>query len=534
MVKKDPKGIWQEYMQGLTYNDSIGLGETVKRNELFVRGRQWEGVYAPDIDKPVFNILKRVKNYLIAMLVSDDIGVSLSLFNRVENSDARIKLTAVEEQIDQIMEYTHFRPKMRDVLDDAAVDGDGCMHVYFDPDKETGWQGVTGQIEAEVLDNTYVFFGNTEEADPQKQPYIIIEQRRLLQDVKDEMKKNGRPQDDIDSVTLSTSMNQQFREEEQTNSSKVTVLIKYWKENGTIHFCKVTEGTYVKEETDTGLKLYPIAWMSWEKVKHCYHGESAITGLIPNQIAINKMAAMAQRFIRQQAFPRVIYDSSRLKAWKEGVAPIAVNGNPKDIVAYDNHATAMSAQVGQYIDTFINLTRDLMGASDAALGQVRADNTSAIIAVQKATGVPLELVRQEYYKFVEDFVRILTDQMRVYYGQRMVVTRDELEQAQEIPLDFGFLNEWQLQQNVDIGTAAYWSELTTVQSLDALFSKQLVDPIDYLEAVPKHLIPGKSKLIERYKERQQQMEQIQAAAQSAQPMSAGAMAANEITAQIGA
>ena len=201
MVKKDPKGIWQEYMSGLSYNDSIGLGETVKRNENMVRGRQWEGVYAPDIDKPVFNILKRVTNYLIAMLVSDDIGLSLSLFNRVEDGDARIKLKAVEEQADQVMEYTGFRAKMRDVLHDAAVDGDGCVHVYFDPDADTGWTNFTGQIEAEVLDNICVFFGNTEESDPQKQPYILIEQRRLPQDVKDEMKKNGRPQDDIDSVT---------------------------------------------------------------------------------------------------------------------------------------------------------------------------------------------------------------------------------------------------------------------------------------------------------------------------------------------
>lgn len=534
MVKKDPKGIWQEYMNGLSYNDSIGLGDTVKRNELMVRGKQWEGVFAPEIDKPVFNVLRRVKNYHIAMLVSDNIGVKLSLFNRVEDSDARIKLTAVEEQIHQIMEYTRFRPKMREVLNNAAVDGDGCLHVYFDPSKETGWKGVMGQVEAEVLDNTYVFFGNTEEADPQKQPYIIIEQRRMLDDVKEEMRKNGRPEADIDSVTLNNTMNQLFHEEEQTNASKVTVLIKYWKENGTIHFCKVVDGAYVKEDTDTGLKLYPITWMSWEKVKHSYHGESSITGLIPNQIAINKMAAMAQRFIRQQAFPRVMYDSTRLKQWREGLAPIAVQGNPNDIVAYDSHSTNMSVQVGEYINTFLDLTRDLMGASDAALGNVRAENTSAIIAVQKATGIPLELVRQEYHQFVDDFVSIAVDLMRVYYGQRTVVTRDELEQPQEIPLDFSFLNDWKLQLNVDIGTAAYWSELTTVQSLDALFAKGLVEPVEYLEAVPKHLIPGKAKLIEKLKEKQQMMQAVEEAAMAQQPMTQGAMAANQLTAQIGA
>ncbi|MFQ7004766.1 MAG: hypothetical protein ACLRRT_14530 [Ruthenibacterium lactatiformans] len=44
----------------------------------------------------------------------------------------------------------------------------------------------------------------------------------------------------------------------------------------------------------------------------------------------------------------------------------------------------------------IEYTRDTMGASDAALGNVTPDNTSAIIAVQKATSMPLELQRQDF------------------------------------------------------------------------------------------------------------------------------------------
>ena len=74
MIFKKPSGIWQEYQKALQFNESIDLVEKVKNNENFFLGRQWEGVNAPDLDKPVFNILKRVVNYFIAMLVSDDIG----------------------------------------------------------------------------------------------------------------------------------------------------------------------------------------------------------------------------------------------------------------------------------------------------------------------------------------------------------------------------------------------------------------------------------------------------------------------------
>ena len=116
------------------------------------------------------------------------------------------------------------------------------------------------------------------------------------------------------------------------------------------------------------------------------------------------MAAMAQQFIKQQAFPRIFYNEHKLKRWIGGIKPIAVQGDPSDIIYRDNHNTAMSSQVSEYMSKFISVTRDLMGASDAALGNVSPNNTSAIIAVQNATAIPLELVKQEYYSFTERFV----------------------------------------------------------------------------------------------------------------------------------
>ena len=54
-IKTDPAGIFGEYNRGVAYNTGIELYETVERNENFYNDKQWEGVNAPDIDKPVFN-----------------------------------------------------------------------------------------------------------------------------------------------------------------------------------------------------------------------------------------------------------------------------------------------------------------------------------------------------------------------------------------------------------------------------------------------------------------------------------------------
>ena len=76
-VNTEPKKIFEEIAKDDDYKYSIKLYENVKRNNNFYHDKQWEGVNAPSLDKPVFNILKPSVRYFIGQLVSDDIGVSV-------------------------------------------------------------------------------------------------------------------------------------------------------------------------------------------------------------------------------------------------------------------------------------------------------------------------------------------------------------------------------------------------------------------------------------------------------------------------
>ncbi|MEA5002409.1 MAG: hypothetical protein VB081_02805 [Christensenella sp.] len=78
-IKKKASEIWAEYQRGISYNMGIGLYKNVERNNNFFNDKQWEGVNAPDLDKPVFNFLKPVVSYYIAMLISDDIAANIEL-----------------------------------------------------------------------------------------------------------------------------------------------------------------------------------------------------------------------------------------------------------------------------------------------------------------------------------------------------------------------------------------------------------------------------------------------------------------------
>lgn len=511
-VSYSPASVWAEYSEGLRFKHSFSLFETVRRNEAFYIGEQWEGVNAPDLDKPVFNLLRRVVTYFISTIVSDDIAVSVNRFGQGADDGTCAML---EEQFLQVMEGCGAKTRLRELIRNAAVDGDGCLHYFFDPgpgaaEAETyfspagsragergplTWRGTPGYIEAEVLDNTAICFGNPQVADVQKQPYIIVAFRRRVEDVKKAARANGC---DENAVTADSDSSGSVATPED---GKVTVLRRYWKdEAGAVWYMESCAGGLVKRPTDSGLARYPLVWMPWESVKNRYHGQAAITGMIPNQIFVNKLFAMAMQHVKMMAFPKVVYDRTKLPGgWSNQVGgAIGVAGNPADAVAGGVIAPEMSGQVMEMIEKVIAYTRDTMGATDAALGNIRPENTSAIIAVQKASSMPLELQKMEFYRVVEDSVRIWLDMMGAYYGVRLVgmVKGEDGEQTPE-HFNFQTLRGIDLRLNVDIGAATYWSELVQVQTLDNLFERGIIpDAETYLELVPAAYLRDKALLLE--------------------------------------
>lgn len=82
-------------------------------------------------------------------------------------------------------------------------------------------------------------------------------------------------------------------EDEPEESRKATVLTKFWKEwdkdgNCRILACSAVRGAVIRGKWDTKLRLYPFAAFRWERRRNCAYGESEVTYLIPNQIAINR------------------------------------------------------------------------------------------------------------------------------------------------------------------------------------------------------------------------------------------------------
>ena len=532
-IKKKPKEIRAEYEKAKAFNQQINLYDTVEKNENFYAGEQWKGVNAPDLDKPVFNILKRVISYFIAMLVSDDIAVSIQPFDYSAAAAQQAKI--ISDQIKREMERCKYKSKTRKMLRNCAVSGDGCFYHYFEPDVETG-QLNKGVISVENIDNVNILFGNPFSYEVQKQPYILIVQRRSLESVQEEAEMNGLSQEVIDSIRTEsddTNMNDDDAEK------LCTVIIKMFKETKkvqtgemdvagnpiereakSVHYIKVVNDVVLKEETDLEYSLYPVAYMNWEETKNCYHGRSPITGLIPNQIYVNKLFAMSMMFTQNNAFPRLLYDGGKIEEMSNAVNEafdVDRMDLAGDVLRY-TQAPDFSSQVLQPIDTTIERTRDFLGASDAALGNVKPDNTSAIIATQQATAIPLELQRLNFYDFVEDSVRILIDMMSHDYGTRKVMAEMEDGSKQLVDVDFSVLQNLNYDLNIEIGRTNYWSEIAQTTTMDNLLNKGVLTDIElYLESIPDSAVSNKAQIIENVRKKmleQQQQAQAMALAQA--------------------
>lgn len=532
VIKTEPSDIAKEYEDDKSYKSDLDLYETVKRNNNFYHGKQWEGLNAPAIEKPVFNVIKPSINYLTSMLVTDDIGVKCEFSNNNEASQRYLE-KILQKEVAHVFEQNNIGYQNRDSITACAIDGDTVRYHWWDNTIKTGY-AYTGGIRTERLDNTSIVFGNRNTNDIQTQPWLILLIPMPTDEVKEMAKENGIT--DLDSIKPDDELQNNYNSEHTQNNSKTTtVLLKFWKEDGFVHYLKTTTTTTIQNPTKTNMQLYPISYFSWERVKYSCHGTSPVTAVIPNQIYINKIMALTMEYNKRMAFPKVVYDMSKLPGgWNNDVTKaVGVKGNPRDAV-YDVFAAApVNQQAIELVENTLTKTKDSLGVYDAALGNARPDNTSAIVALQRASSQPLELQRMDFYKFIEDSVRIIIDMMAAYYGHRETEIIDEnTGQPVRIWYDYNQLQQANINLTVEIGQATYWSELALMQTLDNLLSQGIIDVELYMEFMPDGYIPGKEEVIKKIKERQAMMAQQVPTAPNGAPVQAPPM--QELAQAIGA
>ena len=509
--RPDVESAWKLYEDSESFNTAINLADTVKVNENFFIGRQWEGVESNGLPTPQFNFLKRVVGFIVATITTDNVKVTAAPLAATPNTDELIEpARIVNEEFEALTERNNIPALLREYARNAAVDGDGCLYSWWDPDMETG-QEARGGVKTEVIENTRVRFGNPNDRKVQSQPWILITRQSIVREAKLRARENGIAEWDA----IQPDGVDQYMDDAKRTGDKVTELLLLWRdrESGEIWAYESTRQSAIREPYSTGIRLYPICWLNWDYVQDCYHGQAMITGLIPNQIFVNKIWAASMLSFLKTAYPKVIYDKTRIKNWDNRVgAAIGINGGDVNTVARNMDPATISPQIAQFIQLAVEMTEQSLGATSVALGDTRPDNTSAIIALQRAAATPSEMTKQNLYKSVEDLYRIYLEFMGGFYGTRMVdmETPEQLRQVfqfagQEMPdeismpFDFSQLRLHPMTLKLDVGASSYYSEIASMQTLDNLLMNGHITAVQYLERIPDGYIPARRALINEMK-----------------------------------
>jgi len=495
--------VWATYEQCKDYDNILGLGAKVSENERFYRGVQWDGAGGASLPKPVFNVIRRIINYYSSSILSSSVAMRFSYSSPFGAGMGKESSLKYEDALNKICEK-HWETQrmdelMDDALHDAAITGDAVAYTYWDPKIKTG-QKFSGDFRTVLLDNTDVFFGCPILRGVKSQPWIIIAASEEVESLREAAKNSGRPKSEIELITPEKDKDG-FPPLPGENNRAIS-LIKLWKnKDNKVMFAKYTKSAVVIPETDTGLAEYPICVLNWTKSKTSWHGEAAVTGLIENQTFINKAFAMVMKHMMDTAFSKVVYDGTIISEWTNRVGEAVKVDGPVENVAKVVLPGQLQPGMLEVIAMAINATKESMGATETALGEVKPENTSAILALQKASSLPLETVKRQFYRFVEDIGLVWLDFINAYYGNGRLVRVNTKDGEEFLPFEKSPSEGELFDCRVDVGASSYYSEIAALNTLDNLLSKGLISVTDYLERVPQNIIPKKDELIKEIAKR---------------------------------
>lgn len=519
-----------QYKGGVSFLRRMGWLDKWPEFERFRAGDQWPPATArtKSLPRPVFNLIKMIETHKVANVMSEQINMMFSREEADENQEKDDTGNLFSRYSAATWEHIKQDDINEEALDIAANTGTVAVHYYYDMSIKGGVQmPYIGEMQGEVIDPINIFFGNEQQRNVQRQPYIIISSREGVKSVQEFARKNGMSKEMVTQIKPDKDTQDEGYDSakvEVDDSKKITVLTRYWKGNdGKIMFCKVAGGMTIKKPTDTRLTRYPIAVMQWERRKKSIRGIGDTEGLIPNQKAINTLVAMQILSVQLTGWPKLIYK-------KGAIDPSKITNAPGEMI--EDHLPvgqgdgakyltpgSISAVAGNLVESILAYTRQMTGADEASTGSApSADlNATAIMLLQKASAIPIESIKRRFYSFIEDIGRIWEDIWKVKYNlPRQINLKDDDGEEYSAVFDGSQHQDVPMQLKIDVGPSSTYSESLMLSSLDKALDRGDIDYMQYLKYAPHAVVPFRDRLMKELEEKKGivgQMEQLIASMQ---------------------
>ena len=150
---------WEQYQAGLALKRKLRLEETVWRNECFYRGEQWGEGDNKALPKPVFNVIRRVTDYLVGAVGGGNLNITYTDESvrpgKRQTVDLQKSLDVLNRHVAYRWERCHMDKTVYRLLLDAAISGDGVAYCYWD-DRAGGGE-FRGDVSVQTVDAANLF-----------------------------------------------------------------------------------------------------------------------------------------------------------------------------------------------------------------------------------------------------------------------------------------------------------------------------------------------------------------------------------------
>ena len=525
--------VWFLYEQGRDYNSMLHMYSDTDRNYRMYNGDQWNGLKVSGIEPIQLNIIKPIVKYKIGNINSNLWAIIYSSENfesREFRKTAEKTCELLNKRASKIWEADQMDIKIRKVTKDSAINDESPMYVTYDEESQ--------MPKNEILSKNDVLYGNENDSDIQRQPYILIKQRRPVMEIQRMAEAEGVSKEDLELIRGDKNVWEEAGETAKYEKDDMcTIVTKLWKEDGTVWYEKATKFVTVKKATNSGLTLYPLAHMIWEEKEGSARGEGEVRYLIPNQIEINKILMRSALVVKQTAYPQKVVNVDKIQnpSAVDQVGGIIKTKNGQTIedvskVFAHIQPAQMSSDVEKLRNELISMTRELAGAGDIATGSVNPEDASgkAILAVQQAQQQPLVEQLSEVKTFIEDLGRIWLDHIITYSPEGITLEEDVTDETtgeeyvQLVDVPQSVLLELQASVKVEITPKGAYDRFAQEMSIQNLFTEGMLNPQrlgelkTYTKLLDDDSVMPKAKLeeaVELMEAEQQKIAMIQAQAQ---------------------
>jgi hypothetical protein len=517
--------LWTLYEQGRDYCRLTGMFRDTDTNYRMYNGNQWEGLITSGIEPIQENFIKPIVKYKVGNINANLWQINFSSEN-FEHKEFRETAEKTCEMLNtkarKVWEKDSLDYKVRKIAKDSAINDEGIMYVTYDEENQMPIN--------EIISKNDIFYGNENDSDIQNQPYIIIKRRLPVYNVQEMALSMGVSEEKINRII---GDNDNFEEAGESakyeKDNMCTVVTKMYKENGTVHFATSTKFLDIKEDTDTGLTLYPVAHMIWEEKEGSARGEGEVSHLIPNQIETNKILMRSALVVKLTAYQTKIVNREKIANAgdinKIGATLYTRGGQTVEdvnkIVGYIPPAQ-MSPDVEKLRNELIKTTRELAGAGEIATGEINPESASgrAILAVQQAAQQPLVEQLSSLKAFIEDLARIWLDHLTTYSMEGLTLeeeyvdpaTNEEGVQLVEVPQMV--LEQLKATVKVDVTPKGAYDKYARELSLENMFKagmfniEKLPELKVYVRLLPDDSVSPKPELEEAIKLMEEEQERI--------------------------